>query len=289
MNGLSLIIPSYQCLQSLSRCLEQIHKVDKPEAFEIIVVDSSPSGLPKELKSRFTEIHFIESSKRLFAAQARNLGAEKAAFDRLAFLDADLLISAGWLTTAAGLPLKGKTWSGPVLFERPERSWSYALHLIEFPEFLSLESKPLRFPPSGNLIISKSDFHGFNEDFKICEDLELGSRLSSLQFNYTKELSVTHMNRGFRLEEIYEKQKTSGYWRGFYDPRLAKEFVISRKKAYPVLKLFLGFVFCLLVFRRLYKASRKDFRLAALMPLKMLKLCCIWATAFKNGLQDSRP
>lgn len=93
----TVIIPSYNSEKTLKRCLESAINQSASLEYEIILIDSSPGSAVDKIAENFPQVKFIKSQKKTFPGIARNIGVENAAGELLVFIDADVVIPAGWL------------------------------------------------------------------------------------------------------------------------------------------------------------------------------------------------
>lgn len=100
----SVIVPHYNDLARLDRCLERLTAQSlAPERFEIIVADNmSPAGEATVRATIADRARLVLAPER-GAGPARNAGVAAARGAILAFTDADCVPDSGWL--AGGLPL----------------------------------------------------------------------------------------------------------------------------------------------------------------------------------------
>ncbi|MBN8554727.1 MAG: glycosyltransferase family 2 protein [Deltaproteobacteria bacterium] len=299
--NLSVVIPSFQTpTYILSRCIDSVlNQIQSEDIVEIIVVDSSSKNLDSELLKYKDRVKFSFPNRRMFAGEARNLGASQATNQWIAFLDSDCIWNADWMKTAQILTKKYPNWiafNGGVHFEDLKFSWAFALHLMEFHEFLSSQNQSLRFLHSGNLLIRRSFFKqvgGFRSDWLACEDIGFLKTIEDLpnlrsEIRYIPELSITHTAHLIKKENILEKARFMGYWRGFYDGDLPKEFKITPKKRFKIFGKFLGLAFFSAILSRSIKL--KSFYLKEILFnfFKIFQLNLIWAKEFKRGFRDSK-
>lgn len=93
---ISVIIPHYNDVDGLARCLESVLRQDFTGPYEVIVADNGTPGGLGTLPRRFPSVHFLSVPER-GAAPARN-GAMAVARGRLfAFIDADCIAAPDWL------------------------------------------------------------------------------------------------------------------------------------------------------------------------------------------------
>jgi GT2 family glycosyltransferase len=121
---ISIIIPTHDHFEDITRCLQSIFKITEYPNYEIIIVDdfSSDKRVQKlffDLKSTLKEQKFIviNGSRPFNFSRACNQGAAKATGELLLFLNNDTeIIDPNWLTNLAGiLQIPGVGVVGPKL------------------------------------------------------------------------------------------------------------------------------------------------------------------------------
>ena len=74
----AIIVLNYNKKKDILECLDSIFNLDYNE-FEVIVVDNGSSdGSAEEIKTKYPNVHLIESKKNLGASGGRNLGIKYA-------------------------------------------------------------------------------------------------------------------------------------------------------------------------------------------------------------------
>src|SRR5262245_39012600 len=100
----SVIIPTYSRPAQLGGCLEALAATQLAgNSFEVIVVDDGSPSPPRAVVDRFGERLMVRllTSAHVGPAAARNLGAEQAAGQFLAFTDDDCRPAPDWLPELA--------------------------------------------------------------------------------------------------------------------------------------------------------------------------------------------
>lgn len=133
----SVIIPSYRSSKTIRACLTALLNQDFRLAYEIIVVDSSADETPTLIRRDFSQVRLIHLPQQTDPALARNIGAQQAQGQILAFIDADCVASPDWLgrlyaTIQAGYEAVG----GAIANANGETLASWASYFCEFREFL---------------------------------------------------------------------------------------------------------------------------------------------------------
>jgi glycosyltransferase involved in cell wall biosynthesis len=87
---ISVIVPVHNGLQVIGRCLEALRLSTYPN-FEILVVDDCSTDATPQIIKNF-EVQYFKTPRKMGPAGARNLGAEHAIAEILAFVDADVVL-----------------------------------------------------------------------------------------------------------------------------------------------------------------------------------------------------
>lgn len=95
---LSIIIPSFNTKNLLSRCLESIYRSmkDSPVTFEVIIIDNaSDDGTRTLLRDKFTRVINIFNKDNVGYGKANNQGIRKAKGDYILLLNSDIQVING--------------------------------------------------------------------------------------------------------------------------------------------------------------------------------------------------
>jgi glycosyltransferase involved in cell wall biosynthesis len=133
----SVIVPSYRSAATIRGCLQAIQDQDFARSFEVIVVDSGDDGTAGIVRREFPGVQLMALAGQTDAPVARNLGAERARAEVLAFIDSDCKAAPDWLgrlyeTLEGGYDAVG----GSVANGNGETLVSWAGYVCEFREFL---------------------------------------------------------------------------------------------------------------------------------------------------------
>ena len=104
---ISVIIPVYNDRDHITQCLNSIFNCNFKKQFEVIVVDDGSSDGLEKIVSSFS-CRFISTGRNSGPGAARNLGAEFAKGDILAFVDSDCVVSENWLPVIDNIFLNNK-------------------------------------------------------------------------------------------------------------------------------------------------------------------------------------
>ena len=99
----SIIIPHWNGIETLSECLESLQKSSYP-SYEVIVVDNySTDGSQDWIKKNHPNINLVENNNNYGYAGGCNRGADTALGDYLLFLNNDTTQSPDWLAPLVNL------------------------------------------------------------------------------------------------------------------------------------------------------------------------------------------
>ncbi|MGW5285436.1 glycosyltransferase [Rhodococcus pyridinivorans] len=101
---ISVIIPTYNAAHLIGQQIDALEHQSYPGDFEIVVADNGSTDSTREyIEMRASDIRhtlrWVDASRRRGAAHARNVGANDATGEFLAFCDADDVVYPGWLET----------------------------------------------------------------------------------------------------------------------------------------------------------------------------------------------
>lgn len=203
----SIIIPVRNRPADIEACLQSLSRLDYPdEKKEVIVIDDASDDHTPHIVSKYP-VHLIPLKEHRQASFCRNLAAQEAKGEILAFLDSDCLADALWLkelipafcdpSTGAvgGLVDSYFDQKGLDRYEKVKSS----LNLGTYPRS-SREGDRFFYVPSCNLLVRRSLFlksGGFREDMIVGEDVDLCWRLQDQGFHveYRPMGRVFHKHR----------------------------------------------------------------------------------------------
>lgn len=109
----AVIVPHFDDVERLGRCLAALAVAEAARAVEVVVVDNATPADLTPLRRRFPTVRFVVEPER-GAAAARNRGVRETTAPKLFFLDCDCVPAQDWIV--AGLrALEGATVVGGVV------------------------------------------------------------------------------------------------------------------------------------------------------------------------------
>ncbi|MCP5370440.1 MAG: glycosyltransferase [Hyphomicrobiales bacterium] len=199
--SVTVIIPAWGEVPTLPAAIDAICRQER-QPDEIIVVHSGPGDLRARLAGRHPALRVEHHDRRMFAADARNLGLELAKGQWLVFMDADVMPADDWLAhmMAALEAAPGRFVAGAVGFARPGGYWGLALWAIEFSSVHPyMPARVMAGACTANLGAAAADVNavnGFPGHVGSSEDVVLAARLRArgLQNWFEPGARVGHMN-----------------------------------------------------------------------------------------------
>lgn len=191
---ITVVVPTFNRLQTVARTLNRLFTQDlSPDRYEIVVVvDGSTDGTASALRELRPSCHFrvIEQENRGLAG-ARNAGFRDACGKLILFLDDDMLCGSGLV--AAHIEAHNESESAAVfgaIFLSDDSIRNLAAECfkreIGRAHIESAQTQSIRWRETdcvfSNTSLSKKlleEFGGFDERFRVHEDMELGYRLFS--------------------------------------------------------------------------------------------------------------
>jgi GT2 family glycosyltransferase len=200
----SVIVPTYQRNDLLSRCLESLApgtQTISPDLYEVIVTDDGRRITGQDLvKEQFPWAKWTQGPGDGPAAN-RNHGAKLAQGKLLAFIDDDCLADPEWLTTVTSAAEDADIIEGRTII--PDH--------VDNPFKQGVENLTGGAYWSCNLAIKRDLFrqlNGFDEEFKqaCAEDMEFAYRATKLgKAKYVPEALVYHPVRTLTWKTIYQR------------------------------------------------------------------------------------
>lgn len=274
----SIIIPTYNRVSGLQRCLQGIAALAFPRGrFQVIVVNDGGVPIPVEMQDAFRrelDLCFYSQSNNGPAA-ARNFGAARAGGEWLVFTDDDCTPLAGWLSelaraaeNAGNNVLGGSVVNGVTDNPNAEANQMLFAYLYLYYHCSGKKRSQHPFFTSNNLALRRAVFDatgGFDPALRNAEDRELCARLltEGLELRYVPAARVVHI-RPMCLREFWRLH--SSYGKGGFE-------YYRRQKARGVTKFEPegpGFYAGLLRYPWHHKPRRVAVHLSALLVLSQM-------------------
>ena len=177
MSRVSFVVPVRDRAELLDRSLAAIHRAAHAIEHDIVVVDDRSSDDSRAVA--------ISAGARVVDAHGeplgalRNLGAQVAGGDLLAFVDADVLLSDEWVTVALDVFGDVRTAAAGAHYRAPHDA-NWVQRTYDLMRRRVQRRRSVRWVPGGALAIRSDAFHavgGFDPTLSSCEDVDLCRRL----------------------------------------------------------------------------------------------------------------
>jgi GT2 family glycosyltransferase len=202
--AVSVVIPHYNQLEALARCLVALSRQTMPrERFEVIVADNNSAAGVEAVVAAVGAIApdaTVVAAPQQGAGPARNAGAAYARGATLAFIDADCLAEAEWLAQGVAA-LDGFDYVGGRVIttiaepREPTPAEAYeAVFAFNFKKYIEED----KFSGSGNLFVPRAVFERVGP-FRagVSEDIDWCRRANAMGFRlgYAERAVVSHATR----------------------------------------------------------------------------------------------
>lgn len=168
----------------LRKSIQSIRRQQASFGIEIIVVESAP-GAASDLGPNPPNVKIARATRVLSPGETRNVGANLAEGDVVAFLAGDCIVEPGWLTSRMRLHEQGEAAvASAVTHAGPRTPWALGAHYLIFGHrHPALTSEQVQFPdPRGHGISLSKEVIGtvgpFSTNLLVGEDTEMYKRLS---------------------------------------------------------------------------------------------------------------
>lgn len=218
-NNISVIIPGYNCAQTIHICLQSVFSSDYSD-YEVIVVDDNSSDDTGLIVEQFP-CRLIKLPEHKGAGYARNIGAHTADGDILFFTDADCVLQIDTLSMVARtLGATGEdVMIGGTYTQQPfdrnffSRFQSLFIHYAETkhlnkPDYIATHALAMR----ASLFRQHEGFN--NREFPILEDVEYSHRLkrNGVQLIMVPQLQVQHIFNFSFLRSMKNAVRKTRFW-----------------------------------------------------------------------------
>lgn len=254
----SIVIPVLNEVGQIQRCVESIRKNINFADTEIIIADNGSTDGTVELLRKLP-VKLIENltGKRHTIAQLRNLAAQQAQGDVLAFLDADMMVPQDWLQSARKYFDNG--FNGALGFvEKPDESAGWVGKVWGERLWLTRDQlQDVDFLPGRNIMVNRNIFkkiNGFDENLRTAEDKDLTFRIveNGGRVISVPDVHLIHLGYEKTLWEFVRKE----FWRQGSTINFIKRHNLSwRTLRHPLLSIFHIVMMIFILFMMLFQSK----------------------------------
>jgi len=268
----SVVVAAYNAHKTLEKCLNAIFD-SSFKGFEVIVVDDASYDATAQIAKKYPVI-LVSLKDNVGAASARNLGAQKAKYDILVFIDSDVTILKETLEKIVMTFESRKDVAacvGVLSESNPQKNFFSQYKNLYMRFVLNCCPDHVDFIYGSCFSIRKEIYEPYCSTYRFGEDTELGSRLSGKGFTILldKSLEVIHLksysffsflrndfNIPFAWSRLFLEQKK---WKGLLEHKrvfharknqllsiMVSPFVILGGLYHPLVGAFFFIVFIVL-------------------------------------------
>jgi glycosyltransferase involved in cell wall biosynthesis len=212
---ISVIIPHYNDLANLERCMRLLSAQTLPRSqFEIVVADNNSPGGLQGVERVCGELARVVPAPIQGAGAARNVGVEASHGRFLAFIDSDCRPTPTWLESGLAALSGAQIIGGRVDVDYEDPANPSAVEAFEkvFAFNFKRYIEQVGFSGSGNMFVSREIFDcvgGFRG--QVAEDVDWGRRAvaAHYRFRYAPDAVVSHPARRNWAELTQKWRKVS--------------------------------------------------------------------------------
>jgi glycosyltransferase involved in cell wall biosynthesis len=227
----SVVLPLLNAAPVLDQQLQALAGQTYTGAWELVVADNGSTDASLDVVERWRErlpaLRVVDASDRGGAAAARNLGAELARGDAIAFCDADDVVAPGWLAALSGALQHHDLVAGSHEHDalNPGGTANWHGRSFETGPPVAMDFRP--FASGSNMAVSRAAFFqvgGFDEQFgrlgAAGEDVDLSWRLQGAghRLHFEPDAVVFYRHR----------HELRGVWRQYLQYGLADVWLYER-------------------------------------------------------------
>lgn len=226
MVKLSVVIPCYNAADTICEQLDAFVNQDWSEPWEIIVADNGSTDATIDIVEQYQEIlpnlRIVDASKKKGPSHARNVGANAAKGEALAFCDADDVVEPGWVA-AMGIALSRYDFVGGWdKYLKLNKAWLVKSYQKENGDGVAFHHPYFPYKGAGNLGIKRSihqSIGGFDENMEFHEDCDYCWRIQLTGVKLHEEANAIIQ---IRLRPDIRSVMRREYRWGFYEVLLYK-------------------------------------------------------------------
>lgn len=227
--GVSIIIPVFNKLETTLKCVEHLRKQNKGSAFELIIVDNASTDNTPDVLSHNNDLVYIRNEENLGLSKPYNSAVRSAGFDILFFMHNDVFIyEDNWIAKIRDFIL-GKPDVGVVglygaktLRENGAFRGKTIVHALRHNPSIGRPYERVAVVDGLFLALRRSTFRetgGFNEDFPVHfydKDISLRARKCGY-VNYVLNISCEHHSASTRRQIRNDSQIRNRAEKGFIE------------------------------------------------------------------------
>jgi len=243
-SDLSVVIPVRDDAQRLRACLSSLRAQPGGADVSVIVADNGSTDDSAAVARSFGGV--VLDLPGVSVAQMRNRAVSRAQTVLVALVDADHLLSEGWLAACLQVMEDPTVAAAGAPYDSP-RPGTWVQRAYDRFRSRATEREDTEWLGSGNLVLRREVFTtigGFDESLETCEDVDLCNRLRRAGLRLVTEPAMrsVHLGDPATLRALF----MSELWRGRDNVRVSLRGPLTWR-ALPSLVITIGVLVCVLV------------------------------------------
>lgn len=206
---ISVIVPALNEEKDLEACLRRLSCQRVDEDYEIIVVDGGSKDGTVCLAEKHADLIISQNSRGI--GGARRDGAKAASGDKLAFTDADTLVSPEWLSEISSNLIGWEASTGPVIYPQSDirseiiESWRSLYRLLSFSNF--------HYIIGSNMAVRANAYWkaGGHSEISLLDDYDLSLKLFRIEASVRYDPVQAVYTSSRRVERLFTYAVTVAY------------------------------------------------------------------------------
>ncbi|MCL1467473.1 glycosyltransferase [Argonema galeatum] len=217
---LSVIIPCFNAERTIAAQLEALANQHWSEPWEVIISDGGSSdrtiAIAQQYQEKLPNLRIVDCSDRRGAAHGRNVGAQAAASEALAFCEADDEVGPGWVAAMGEALCEYDFVAGYCEIKKLNQPWAIKARsggrLIDgWEDGIIRDNSFVKYAVAGGYTVGiKRSVHeaigGFDESILIGDDVDYSWRvqLAGTKLHHIPDLKI-HYRLRHTLADIYRQ------------------------------------------------------------------------------------
>ncbi len=226
MIKLSVVIPCYNAAITISEQLDAFATQTWSEPWEIILADNGSTDTTINIVEQYQKIlpnlRIVDASKKKGPSHARNVGANAARGEALAFCDADDVVEPGWVAAMGEALSRYDFVGGWDEYLKLNKAWLVKNYQKEKGDGVVFHHPYLPYKGAGNIGIKRSlhqSVGGFDESIVFLEDVDYCWRIQLTGVELKEEANAIIQ---IRLRPDVKAVMRREFCLGFHEPLLFK-------------------------------------------------------------------
>lgn len=206
---ISVIVPALNEEKDLEACLRRLSCQRVDEDYEILVVDGGSEDRTVSLAQKHADLVIPQKSRGI--GGARRDGAAAASGDKLAFTDADTLVSPEWLSEISSNLMGWDACTGPVIYPQSDirseiiESWRSLYRLLSVSNF--------HYIIGSNMAVKANAYWqaGGHSEISLLDDYDLSLKLFRMDASVRYDPVQAVFTSSRRVEKLFTYAVTVAY------------------------------------------------------------------------------